>query len=277
MTILTGKPFKRFVQVISFLFLITFILLLFFWEIEEKVPSKGQVENKQQIIVRSLCEKTVVDEIRYSPGSEVKKGDVIISLADIRDLKHQIKEIDLRLSEGRKSFARMTKLHASKLISDAQHEKLELQLKLAENTLERLKQEYEKLKVKAPFDGKIINFHIKLQELVRIGSKLFTIIGNQDKIIKCIIPQSLADGLIRGQKVNIKSKLKNYLRYRVYNGYLMSIAPFSKEEGDAVYYELAVGILDGEDELPVGSTALCEIVKGKQPLFFMLLEGRKGK
>lgn len=106
---------------------------------------------------------------------------------------------------------------------------------------------------------------------------MFTIIGNESKIIRCIAPQTLAFGLKKGQRVNIKSYLKNYLRYRVYDGILLDIAPYGTQNQSAVHYELIVGITDGQQELPVGSTAMCEIIKGKAPLFLVLIKGKEVK
>jgi multidrug resistance efflux pump len=171
----------------------------------------------------------------------------------------------------------MTKLHKAKLISDAKYEKLQLQIDLAENNLNKLKEDYAKLEVKAPFDGTITNFHISLQEPVRIGTKLFTIIGEKSKIIRCIAPQAQAYGLKQGQKVNIKSKLKHYLKYRVYEGFLKSVSPYGAQEGEAVHYELIIEITDGQEELPVGSTALCEIIKGKEPLIYIFIKNKMEK
>jgi len=171
----------------------------------------------------------------------------------------------------------MTKLHKSKLISDAQYEKLKLQIDLAENTLAKLRTDYEKIEVKAPYDGIITNFHISLQEPVRIGTELFTIIGDKSKIIRCIAPQTLAYGLKKGQKVNIKSQLKHYLKYRVYEGYLKSVAPYGSQQENAVHYELIIEITDGQEELPVGSTALCEVIKGKEPLIYVFLKNKMEK
>ena len=277
MSVLTGKTFKYSVRSISILFLCMLVCLLFFCKIEDKVPTRGKVENKQQLTVRSLCEKTLVEEIMKPEGKDVRKGEVIIRFSDIRNLKHQTKEIELKLADGKKSYKRMTKLHNAKLISDAQYEKMELQIDLAENKLDQLKKQYEKLRVKAPFDGTITNLHISLQEPVRIGTELFTIIGEKSKIIRCIAPQSLAYGLKKGQKVNIKSQLKHYLKYRVYEGYLESVAPYGSEQGEAVHYELIIAITDGQDELPVGSTALCEVIKGKEPLIYAFIKNKMEK
>jgi len=277
MSVLTGKTFKYTVRVISILFLCLLVCVLFFFKVEDKVPALGKVENKQQLTVRSLCDKTLVEEIMRREGKDVKKGETVLRFSDIRNLKHQTREIDLKLAEGKNSYIRMTKLHKAKLISDAQYEKMKLQIDLAENKLEQLKKEYGKLEVKAPFDGTITNLHIKLQEPVRIGTELFTIIGEKSKIIRCIAPQSLAYGLQKGQKVNIKSQLKHYLKYRVYEGYLKSVAPYGSQEGEAVHYELIIEITDGQAELPVGSTALCEVIKGKEPLIYIFIKNKVEK
>jgi hypothetical protein len=277
MSVLTGKTFKYSVRSISILFLFLLVLCLFFFKVEDKVPAIGKVENEQQIVVRSLCEKTLVSEILKEAGGSVKKDEIVMRFSDILNLYHQIKDIELKLAEGKTSFKRMTKLHKANLISDAQYEKLQLQIDLAENRLEQLKKDYDKLNVKAPFEGILTNFHIDLQEPVRIGTELFTVIGKKSKVIRCIAPQALAFGLEKGQKVNIKSKLKHYLKYRVYEGYLKSVSPYGVQDGEAVHYELIIGITDGQKELPVGSTALCEIIKGKEPLIYVFLKSKVEK
>ncbi|MBN1258081.1 MAG: HlyD family efflux transporter periplasmic adaptor subunit [Planctomycetes bacterium] len=284
MSILTSKPLYRFSQLLALFFFPAAIFFLFFFTLEDKVKTSGVVEAANQIVVRSAVEKTIVEAIHYQNGDKVTQGSPVVTFADLQGLETQVKKLKLHLEFLQEQLQRAKRLQSEGAGSSLKVEELTNEIREEEIALEELRTQQERLVARAPFDGNITNIHVKLQERAEIGKPLFTLFGTGDKIIRCIVPEQDFDYLAIGQEVQIKSQLYNYLRYQIYNGRVLSISKYGKHAVELsdpdnydelkIYYTVLVELLDGQDKLAVGSSAMCEIIIERRPVFYIIVGWR---
>ena len=265
----------RFSQILGLIYFPAIAFFLIFFKIEDKVPASGVVEARKQSVVSSPVKELTIREIRHYSGDRVEEGDAVVIFTDLREIGLRIEQLRLDLKTLRHHLGNLRELMEQGGLAKADFELKEVEVRQKETELRILESEREKLTVRAPFDGVITNVHRQVGEAADIGTPLFTIFADGEKIIRSQVQEKHFADVEIGQDVNIKSELYNYLLYQVYRGKVVDIRPYGEHEEGEVYYDVLIGFEESaEREMKVGSSATCEIILGERPLLFLLTPRR---
>jgi multidrug resistance efflux pump len=157
-------------------------------------------------------------------------------------------------------------LETSKQLRDAAHFRLE--------SLEAIESS---LTIRAPFNGRLINWYpSQTGETFAKGAPMGTIVSReQANSIKAYLPERNIDLAKVGQSVRIISGVYRHISEGYVWGRLASIHPSSTTENtpqnaDGSFYEVEIDILDSPRPLPHGSTVQVEVIVGQRNLLEML-------
>ncbi len=272
MSILIGKPFYTFSKVCSVLTVPGLTVFLIFFKVERKIISRGMVESRRQVLLRSPVKDTIVKTIHKKSGEMVKKNELIIEFLDIAGYENKAAQIRVQIRSLQKKLDQHRFLGKGGGVAQSEIEALEYKAQEMNLQLKDLMDKHQLYSIRAPFDGKLIKVYIGPYEKANIGTELCTLSAEDDKIIKCMVPEKSYSYLKCNQRVKIKSQMYNYLKYAIYSGVLEEISLFGKLENNDVYYEAIIGIDEGREKLKINSLAACEIVVGRQSLFSFIFD-----
>jgi len=200
------------------------------------INTYGRINAKNKsAIVSEVNGKVLYISDKLIPGSEVKKGEVLIkidstnykSVAEQKKASVKNAEAALLLEEGRVDVAKKEVELLSKVLPEGKDSPLALrepQLAQAKATLESAKADYakalkdlERCSIKAPYDGVIESKNISLGEYATSSKELFSIVGSgefwieadvRDEDIKFIdFGQSVAHITPVGSDMQIEGKV----------------------------------------------------------------------
>lgn len=284
MSVIASKGYYRFVQVLSVLVVPLIAVLMIFVKIDDRVIVNGVVESSHHVILRSPLEKTLIEDIKIKPGSDVRAGQELLTFRDLNNWRLELEKIRRRvimLTEKAEIYESLNKKGAQSTLS-AKELKTEAEtLRIEAKSLE---QQVEKLTLRAPFSGRITDVLVKEHMNVAVGTELVALSAMDEKVIRCFVPENRYSLLREGQTVAIKSNLYNYLHYTVYRGVVKNFSQYGtrgQDTSDAAasaampVFETFIKVLDddhGAEMLKVGSTAACEIVVERRPLYELFLK-----
>ncbi len=185
---------------------------------EKIVEADGVVQARDTKLVyadRSLK----VDEVFYSAGDYVKKGEVIMTFDPedkntvIRNLKKE--EINLKkLERNLKNAMSMFQVGGS---SQVEIEDIEFDIRKSKLNIEGLQEELSKMldKIKSPFDGTIISMIAEANYRVNTEVELFEVADLSDLIVVANVPEYSIHGILLGQNVRIRPDAYNEEFYGV--------------------------------------------------------------
>lgn len=193
--------------------------------LNKKVPNKYQVFSVKKSTFKKIVEadgvvqardtKLVyadrplkVDEVFYSAGDYVKKGEIIMTFDPedkntvIRNLKKE--QINLKkLERNLKNSISMFEVGGS---SQVEIEDLEFDIKKSRLDIEGLQEELSKMldEIKSPFDGTIISMIAEANYRVNTEVELFEVADLSDLIVVANVPEYSIHGISLGQDVRIR-------------------------------------------------------------------------
>lgn len=137
-------------------------------------------------------------------GDWVKKGEILLQLENHDLILYKSRtEIDLEWKE--REFQRAQKLRDEELISESEFEARELDLRSARIEVEIAKEELEKSRVRAPFDGLITERFVKVGQKIDETENLplFQITDMSDLKARLYLSEAVARFLQVGQTVQV--------------------------------------------------------------------------
>lgn len=275
MSVITSHGYYRFVQVLSILVVPLIVVAMIYVQIDDRVIVEGVVESNHHVVLRSPLEKTLVADILVEPGSDVRAGQELMTFRDLSnwrlDLEKKKRRVTLLLEKA-ETYEKLSKQGAQSALSTKEYRTEADTLLIEVKALER---EVEKLTLRAPFAGRVTDVLIKEHMNVAVGTELVALSAMDEKVIRCHIPENRFSLLQEGQRVAIKSNLYNYLHYTVYRGEVKKFPEYATHLTGQATYETYIKILPddgGVDKLPIGSTASCEIVVERRPLYELFLK-----
>lgn len=270
--LLTTKFYYRTAQVVSIVFLPLAFLSLFVLRVEDRIVVDGVVESDNYVTLRSPLDDTLIENILVEPGADVKSGQALLNLQDLKSWRNELEKKEKRLeyiTEKADVYQKLRKEGAQSglITKDSQNE-----ANILEIEIRALKENVGRLTLRAPFAGKITEVMVKPYSHVEVGTPLAKLSAMDEKIIRCQIPESRFPFLRQDQTVAVKSNLYNYFKWKIYSGKVKSYYSYASHENEKPTYETKIVLTgEGRDLLTIGSTARCEILVEDRPLIELLL------
>jgi membrane fusion protein, multidrug efflux system len=162
----------------------------------------GTVEASEGIVISAEVAGKVRD-IRFTSGSPVKKGTVIL-VQESGNETAQLSAAEARLRLAKSNFERLDALRKRNTVSQSAFDEATQQLQSAQGDVDNLKTTLEKKQVRAPFDGRLGIRKVDLGEDLQVGKEIVSLQATNSVRVNFPVPQFWLVQMSRGQAVDIK-------------------------------------------------------------------------
>ncbi len=158
----------------------------------------------------------LVKKVNFEVGQKVKKGKVLVQIdsdllqAQINAARSNLKNAKAKMNNAQKDYLRYKKLLETNTITQKEYDDIFLKnnssqsnVEVLEARLKELEIKYEKNKIKAPFDGVIIEKNTNLGEWSKSGQTIATIVDVSKLEFIFNVPLSVINGLKIGNEYDI--------------------------------------------------------------------------
>jgi len=269
----------KFTKYLALLLLPASIFAIIFIRIERKLILEGVIHSPRQVTVSSVLAGTIVREKLAKEGDRLSKGDKILTFLDTMSAAENRKIAELhkqRIEHEITIFSNANREDLDKIIKKKQFEDLLLKLKQEELRVDASLHFENNLISRAPFNGELIRFRVEEYDKVEIGTPLYEFAVTENLYLKTYVTEKTYVLIKVGCKAYIKSRIYNYMWYRIFSGSVIYISNFAikhPETGETVF-EVHVNLLDGEEFFRVNTTAICEIVRDQVTLMQYFLNAQ---
>ncbi len=148
-----------------------------------------------------------IQEILFSSGQQVKKGDVIIRMRTNLE-QATLKSYQAKLALAKMSYEREKTLFDKHVSSQAALDARQAELSQAEAGVESAEAQIQQKTITAPFDGKLGIRQVDLGQYVTAGSNMISLQALSPLYVNFTLPEQYLTDLYPGQKVEIATNLK---------------------------------------------------------------------
>ncbi|MDF2965685.1 MAG: Efflux transporter, family, subunit [Rickettsiaceae bacterium] len=222
-------------------------------QLNEIFKTVGRVENVNSKNFFSKVEGNI--DIRTDKmGGEVKKGDLLLAIN--YNIAETIKsQADLNYKIAKAKYEKDQKLFKNNVITEDGLNKSKLEFEAAKLSLEKVLETYSNMVIRAPFDGRLGIIKQNLDESVKPGDFLFTIVSSGFKEVIMPLPQRLYNQTDKDTKVYLIDDYK-----KPYPATIVSISPYiSKETGN---FDAKLELEDNENRFLHGAYTDIEVIYG---------------
>lgn len=170
-----------------------------------KITLSGWVEPFYDIKLASELGGNV-EEIFFSEGMQVKKGDVI-AYVNLEFLKTSLSQAKSSLDMAKAKYERQKKLFERKLISDEQMEEFETALKVSDENFNMANINFEKGKIVSPIDGVLDSLDIDKGEVLVPFQNIGRIINIDNVYVLSSFPEKDILKINQNDSVSVKSSV----------------------------------------------------------------------
>ena len=169
--------------------------------VSKLVVAQGQTEPNRTVTVRAET-MGQVSEILADEGSVVETGDVIVRL-EHNDREARIARAKALVREQESAYEAAEALGKKGYQSRRQSDQIYSSLQTAKHELEQALIEFERLEIKAPFEGAVLTTTVELGTYVDTNGIVATIVDNDPLVVSVQIPQQKIAGLKVGQRASV--------------------------------------------------------------------------
>lgn len=206
----------------------------------------------------------LVDEIFFTPGSSVKKGDVLVKLnADAEIAQHQSLTAQATLAQI--TYDRDKKQLAAQAVSKAQVDIDEADLKSKKALANQQAAIVKKKTIKAPFTGRLGISQINLGQFLNPGDKIVTLQSIDPIYVNYYLPQQDLPKISVGQEIALTT---DSYPGKVFKGKITTINP--KVDPATRNVKVEATLANPQGDLLPGMFAKVEVVTGKPQDFLTL-------
>jgi len=137
-------------------------------EIVSTVTASGELRAQSQVDISAETIARIV-RIRFKEGDNVKKGDLLIELDDVK-VKASRNLAYAQMQQAAQDFDRARQLFEKQLISRENYEKIELSYETTKTQYEQALDAYKKTRIYAPIKGKIMKINVEEGETAVMGT-----------------------------------------------------------------------------------------------------------
>jgi HlyD family secretion protein len=146
----------------------------------------------------------VVGELFVEKGEAVRTGQVIARLDEAELREAVVQRAEARVANANAELERNERLREGRVISISQHEKLKLDRDVALADLRLARAELERVQVRAPFDGRVIDVHARAGE--RVGPEGILELGQTQAMYAVAEVYETAVGAVKlGAEAEVRS------------------------------------------------------------------------
>lgn len=166
-----------------------------------KITASGTVEVKEADIASRTGGRLISTAVKE--GSMVKAGDPLFSL-DGRSLESAKQAAQSAYRTARRNFERTSELVGSGSVSQAEHERMEMQYYAAKAAYEQASVMLEEANLTAPWDGVITGIHAEVGELVSPNTPVMTLADLREAKVTIYVPLVDMEKLKTGMEAQVK-------------------------------------------------------------------------
>ena len=190
-----------------------------------------------------------VDEIFFSDGSIVKKGDVLIKFDESLD-QAQVREAEARYRKAKIEYELLEKLAGKGAAAKIKKEQAFSDMQTTSAQLNSAKVNLEKHKILAPFGGMIGIKHISVGQFIQSGMDLVKLVDNHPLKVDFSVAEVDIDKIYVSQEIDV------YVGGDAFQSYSAKISAI-EPESDKVSHSFKVrAILDVPEEIAMNSQIL---------------------
>jgi membrane fusion protein, multidrug efflux system len=219
-------------------------------QLKEIFKTVGQVQNINSKNFFAKVEGTLDVKADKAYG-EVKKGDLILAINfNIAETMKSQAELSYKITKAK--FDKDQKLFKNNVITEDALNKSKLEVENTKLNLDKALQTYQHMLIKAPFDGRIGIIKQNLDEEIKVGDFLFTIVSPGYKEIVAALPQRLHKQVSQDSQIYLIDDYKKYFLAKI-----TSISPYiNKDTGN---FELRLELEDNDNIFMHGSYSDIEV------------------
>lgn len=161
------------------------------------VVAQGQTEPNRTVTVRAETMGQVA-EILADEGSTVETGDVIVRL-EANDREARIARAEAHVREQESAYEAAEALGKKGYQSQRQADQVYSSLQTAKHELKEALIEFERIEIKAPFEGAVLSVPVELGAYVDTNGEVATIVDNDPLVVSVQIPQQKISEIKTGQ------------------------------------------------------------------------------
>jgi len=172
-------------------------------QIFDSLEALGSARAAESVILTaSVTEK--ISEILFTQGQHVKKGQVLLTLANDEELA-QLNVANIELAEQRREYKRIENLLKQKSVSASELDRLQSSIETASARIAQVQATLKDRVIKAPFDGLLGLRNVSVGTLLKPGDAITSL----DAVIQLQMDFELAEIYLPrikvGQTINAKS------------------------------------------------------------------------
>lgn len=158
-------------------------------DLEDRIEATGELQARNRAVLASEVSGRV-SEIVFDEGQSVEEGAVILRIdperreLDLASAQAGLAEGQASLRERERDFARVEKLHAQEIASNARLDQARMELQLARARVDAsaakvriADRALRDASVKAPFAGRIARRYVSRGEFLNVGAKLVDLVA----------------------------------------------------------------------------------------------------
>ena len=164
---------------------------------------QGSVNTRQNVLlypeVPGILERVLVKE-----GNKVKKGQLLAVIKD-GGMSQQLQQLESQAALSQTVFERQERLWAQKIGSEIEFLQAKTNYTSQKNAVEQLKDQLEKTKITAPFDGTIDVVYKEEGTVVApgLGAEVFRILNLDNMYVEAEIPENYVSSITKGKNVQV--------------------------------------------------------------------------
>lgn len=158
----------------------------------------------------------LIQSLAVTEGRLVKKGDLLVRLntdlleKDIEILSKQVAQLEVKVQNARKNVQRFEKLFKKNAASEKAYDdvadalsELLLEQAVIRKRIERLELQVVKSRIRAPFDGLVLEKQRNEGEWLATGAPVCTLASTEDMMVRVAVPEELIRYVRPGQEVSL--------------------------------------------------------------------------
>ena len=146
----------------------------------------------------------IVSEIAFESGTQVKKGDLLVTL-DTQQEEAQLRSSEAKLNLAKTDLERKRELVAKKAISQSELDAAESQLLQMQASVEEMKALVSRKRITAPFDGTIGIRQVNLGQYMNPGAMIAPLQSDDPIYVEFALPQQHLDTVSLGKKLRVSA------------------------------------------------------------------------
>jgi len=189
--------------------------------VNETLSLVGSVAANEMVEIKSETDGAV-EEILFTEGQPVKKGDLLIRLDESKFIA-AVNEAEANFKLTETTYERNKQLHAEKLVSQQEYDQSAAQYQASKASLDLKKRLMKDARIYAPFKGMMSSRQVSAGQVIARNTTLTWLIDLDPVKVELNVPERFVSQLQLGQKIEI---IVAAYPGRTFGGEVFFIAPF---------------------------------------------------